>query len=90
MEAVGSGVTRFRPGDAVYGKSNHGSFAEYTCAPENTLGPKPANLTFEQAAAIPVAASTALQGLRDVGLLETGQRSTTHNRTSRPPRVATT
>jgi NADPH:quinone reductase-like Zn-dependent oxidoreductase len=73
VEAVGRNVTRFRPGDAVFG-SGRGSFAEYVCAPENRLALKPANLTFEQAAALPVAGLTALQGLRDKGRLQPGQK----------------
>jgi NADPH:quinone reductase-like Zn-dependent oxidoreductase len=73
VEAVGKGVTRFQPGDEVFGIGN-GSFAEYTVAPESKLALKPATLTFEQAAAIPVSAGTALQGLSDVGRLEPGQR----------------
>ncbi|CRK58992.1 Bifunctional protein: zinc-containing alcohol dehydrogenase; quinone oxidoreductase (NADPH:quinone reductase); Similar to arginate lyase [Alloactinosynnema sp. L-07] len=76
VEAVGAGVTRFRPGDEVYGDlgDGGGAFAEYACAPEATVEPKPANLTFEQAAAVPLAASTALIGLRDVAQVQPGQR----------------
>jgi NADPH:quinone reductase-like Zn-dependent oxidoreductase len=73
VEAVGPEVTQFRPGDEVYGRSV-GSFAEYTCAPEGSLAPKPAKLTFEQAAAVPLAANTALQGLRDRGQIQPGQK----------------
>ncbi len=73
VEAVGKNVTRFRPGDEVFGTCQ-GSFAEYACARQVNLAPKPANLTFEQAAAVPVSASTALQGLRDVGSLKPGQK----------------
>jgi NADPH:quinone reductase-like Zn-dependent oxidoreductase len=73
LEAVGRNVTRFRPGDEVFGACK-GAFAEYGCAPESTLVLKPANLTFEQAAAVPVAALTALQGLRDKGQIQCGQR----------------
>lgn len=73
VEAVGRNVTRFKPGDAVVG-GVLGVFAEYVCAPENRLALKPANLTFEQAAAIPVAGVTALQGLRDNGRLQSGQK----------------
>lgn len=76
IEAVGSDVTRFSPGDAVYGDlsaSGHGAFAEYVCAPEDALAPKPSSLTFEEAAAVPLAAVTALQGLRDEGGIEEGQ-----------------
>jgi NADPH:quinone reductase-like Zn-dependent oxidoreductase len=66
VEAVGTGVTRLRPGDEVFGEAD-GAFAEYVCAPEGRVGPKPANLTFEQAAAMPLAGNTALMGLRGVG-----------------------
>jgi NADPH:quinone reductase-like Zn-dependent oxidoreductase len=72
--AVGDGVTRFRPGDAVYGFVAHGGFAESIAVAEEVLGPKPANLTFAQAAAVPLAALTALQGLRDAGQVQSGQR----------------
>jgi NADPH:quinone reductase-like Zn-dependent oxidoreductase len=72
VEAIGKDVTRFRPGDEVMG-IGEGSFAEYACAREDKLAPKPASLTFEQAAAVPISASTALQGLRDQGRLKTGQ-----------------
>jgi NADPH:quinone reductase-like Zn-dependent oxidoreductase len=73
VEAVGTGVTRFAPGDEVFGDVS-GSFAEYVTAPEERLARKPANLSFEQAAAVPVAGVTALQGLRDHGRLRAGQR----------------
>ena len=73
VEAVGSSVTRFRPGDEVFGAHN-GAFAEYARVPEDAIAPKPANLTFDQAAAVPVAGITALQGLRDKGNLQSGQR----------------
>jgi NADPH:quinone reductase-like Zn-dependent oxidoreductase len=73
VEAVGKDVTRFRPGDAVFGEGA-GSFAEYTCVPEGTLALKPANLSFEQAAAVPMAGVTALQGLRDSGKIQAGQK----------------
>ena len=72
VDAVGSRVTRFRPGDEVFGVCK-GAFAEYACAKEDRLAPKPAKLTLEQAAAVPVAALTALQGLRDRGRLQRGQ-----------------
>jgi NADPH:quinone reductase-like Zn-dependent oxidoreductase len=72
VEAVGPDVTRFRPGDEVYGTSD-GSFAEYACAKQDRLAHKPANLSFEQAAAVPVAGCTALQALRDSGRLQAGQ-----------------
>jgi NADPH:quinone reductase-like Zn-dependent oxidoreductase len=73
VEAVGAAVTRFRPGDGVYAETTAGSFAELACVPEHLLALKPANLTFAQAAAVPVAARTALQGLRDVGEVQAGQ-----------------
>jgi NADPH:quinone reductase-like Zn-dependent oxidoreductase len=73
VEAVGAAVTRFRPGDHVFGDVT-GSYAEYVCPPEGILEHKPANLSFEQAAAVPVAAVTALQGLRDKARLQAGQR----------------
>ena len=73
VEAVGRAVTRFRPGDEVYAFVLAGGFAEYARVPENVLGPKPANLSFEQAAAVPLAALTALQGLRDHGRVQPGQ-----------------
>lgn len=73
VEAVGSGVTRFRPGDAVFGLCR-GAFAEYGCAPESALAAKPAGLSFEQAAAVPLAGLTALQGLRDAGRIRAGQK----------------
>jgi NADPH:quinone reductase-like Zn-dependent oxidoreductase len=73
VEAVGSGVTRLRPGDEVFGWCA-GAFAEYARASEDQLIKKPANLTFEQAAAVGVSASTALQLLRDNGKVQPGQR----------------
>jgi NADPH:quinone reductase-like Zn-dependent oxidoreductase len=73
VERVGPAVTRLRPGDAVYGEVSHGCLAEYVSAPEERLALKPANLDFEQAAAVPMAALTALQGLRDLGRIEAGQ-----------------
>ena len=72
VEAVGKNVTRLRPGHEVYG-SGRGAYAEFACAAEDHVTPKPANLTFEQAAAVPLAATTALQGLRDIGKLQAGQ-----------------
>jgi NADPH:quinone reductase-like Zn-dependent oxidoreductase len=76
IEAVGSGVTQFQPGDAVYGDIEpfgSGAFAEYAAViPAKALAPKPASLTFAEAAALPVAALTALQGLRDVGKIQAG------------------
>ena len=74
VEAVGNAVTRFHAGDAVIGDVD-GSFADYASASEAILAPKPANLPFEQAAAVPVAAVTALQGLRDHGRVQSGQRA---------------
>lgn len=71
--AAGSKVTQFKPGDAVFGTCL-GSFAEYACAAEKALANKPANLSFAEAAAIPVAGLTALQGLRDIGKLQAGEK----------------
>ncbi len=73
VEAVGKNVTQFRPGDEVFG-AGRGAFAEYGCANENKLALKPANTSFEAAAAAPVAALTALQGLRDKGRIQSGQK----------------
>src|ERR687884_1390887 len=72
VEAVGKNVTRFRPGDEVFG-IGEGSFAEYARARENKLAPRPANLTFEQAAVVAISGLTALQALRDHGWVELGQ-----------------
>ena len=74
VEAVGDKVTRFQPGDAVFGWTDGGSYAEYASAPEDHLALKPANVTFEQAAAVPISGLAALQGLRDVGQLQAGQK----------------
>jgi len=74
VEAVGNEVTRFRPGDEVFGFVRAGAFAEYVSAPEELLALKPANLSFQQAATVPLAALTALQGLRDVGEIRLGQK----------------
>ncbi|MEH1937735.1 MAG: NAD(P)-dependent alcohol dehydrogenase [Nostoc sp.] len=73
--AVGSGVTRFKPGDAVYGSTNFpgGGYAELAAVPENLVAFKPTNLSYEEAAAVPLAALTALQALRDQGNIQTGQ-----------------
>lgn len=71
VEAVGRAVTRFRAGDLVFG-AGKGALAEYACAPEKSLALKPDNVTFEQAAAVPVAALTALQALRDKGRIGPG------------------
>jgi NADPH:quinone reductase-like Zn-dependent oxidoreductase len=74
VEAVGPAVDRFRPGDRVFG-TRTGAFAEYVSVRQGrAVAPVPANLTFEQAAAVPLAAATALQGLRDKGKLRSGQR----------------
>src|SRR5437588_4880341 len=73
VEAVGKNLTEFKPGDEVFG--NHfGAFAEYVVASDKGMALKPANLTFEQAASLPVAALTALQALRDTGKLQPGQK----------------
>ena len=74
VEAVGSTVARFRPGDEVFAGISNGGFAEYASVPERALALKPSNLTFEQAAAVPVVGVTALQGLRDVGRVAPGQK----------------
>lgn len=73
VEAAGSGVTQFRPGDEVYAACS-GALAEYVSVAEDKLALKPASLTFEQAAAIPTGAITALKGLRDAGKLQPGQK----------------
>ena len=73
VEAVGNGVTRFQPGDEVFGIGK-GSYAEYAVALEDKLAPKPASLTFEQAAVIAISGSTALQALRDHGKVRAGQK----------------
>jgi NADPH:quinone reductase-like Zn-dependent oxidoreductase len=73
VEAVGGRVTRFQPGDAVFGWTD-GSYAEYASVPEDQLVPMPVNLGFEQAAAVPISGLAALQGLRDVGEIQAGQR----------------
>lgn len=77
VEAVGSKVTRFKPGDAVFGDlsgSGWGAFAEYACAKETALAFKPEQISFEDAAAVPMAAVTALQGLRTKGHIQPGQK----------------
>ena len=74
VEAVGRSVKLFRPGDDVFGEGSYGGFAEYVCVDESRFVRKPANLTFEEAAAIPMAALTALQGLRDKGHIQAKQR----------------
>jgi len=77
VEEIGSNVKQFKPGDEVFGylpsATGRGTFAEYVCANENAITLKPANLTFEQAAAVPLAAMTALQALRDNGKIQLGQ-----------------
>jgi NADPH:quinone reductase-like Zn-dependent oxidoreductase len=75
VEAVGSGVTRFKPGDAVFGNSDvagTGTFAEYACLPEGRTASKPTNLTFEEAATLPVSGCTALQAVRNMGKVRAG------------------
>ncbi len=72
VEEIGAGVTRFKPGDEVFGWCQ-GALAEYACAAESALVAKPASVTFEQAGSVAIAALTALQGLRDVGRLRSGQ-----------------
>jgi NADPH:quinone reductase-like Zn-dependent oxidoreductase len=74
VEAVGKAVTRFRPGDEVFAFVLSGAFAEHAAVPEAVLGHKPATLSFEQAATVPLAALTALQGLRDHGRVQPGQK----------------
>jgi NADPH:quinone reductase-like Zn-dependent oxidoreductase len=73
VEATGRNVTRFRPGDEVFGTCE-GALAQYACAREDMLAPKPANITFEQAAGVPTSAFAALQGLRDSGRVRAGQQ----------------
>src|SRR5205823_7480843 len=72
-ESTGRSVTRFKPGDDVFGLCR-GSLAEYACASETYLAAKPANVSFEAAAAAPLAGLTALQGLREAGRIHPGQR----------------
>jgi NADPH:quinone reductase-like Zn-dependent oxidoreductase len=74
VEAVGRNARRFQPGDEVFGFSDFGAFAEYRCVTEDRLAPKPANMSFEEAAAIPIAAIPALQGLRDTGQIQSGHK----------------
>jgi NADPH:quinone reductase-like Zn-dependent oxidoreductase len=77
VEAVGSNVKQFQPGDEVFGDISgygRGAFAEYVCVPEQALVLKPSNMTFEEVAAVPTAAVTALQGLRDKGQIQPGQK----------------
>ena len=74
VAAIGAGVKGFKPGDEVLGEGGYGGFAEYACAEEKRFVLKPAGLTFEDAAAMPMAALTALQGLRDKGRIQAGQK----------------
>jgi len=77
VEAVGRNVTQFQPGDEIFGDlsgDGFGSFAEFVCASEDALVSKPAKVAFEEAAAVPLAAVTALQGLRDKGQIQQGQK----------------
>jgi len=73
VERVGKNADRFLPGDAVFGAAARGCFAEYVCVPEANLALKPDQISFDQAAAVPAAASTALRALRDLGHLQAGQ-----------------
>jgi NADPH:quinone reductase-like Zn-dependent oxidoreductase len=74
VEAVGKNVTEFKPGDEVFGAVGAGGFAEYVCTREKNLALKPGNISFEAAAAAPVVGFTALQGLRDTGQIQAGQK----------------
>jgi NADPH:quinone reductase-like Zn-dependent oxidoreductase len=77
VDAVGGNVTELKPGDAVFGflaGAAQGAFAEYACAPESAFARKPDRVTFEQAAAVPIAGLTALQGLRNKGRIQAGQK----------------
>jgi NADPH:quinone reductase-like Zn-dependent oxidoreductase len=77
VEAVGKNVIKFEPGEKVFGDNlpgGSGTYAEYVCVPESELALKPANITFEEAAAVPQAALVALQGLRDSGQIQAGQK----------------
>ena len=82
VEAIGGNARLLKPGDEVFGympsATGRGTFAEFVCADEKTISLKPANLTFEQAAAVPLAAMTALQGLRDKGNIQPGQKVLIH------------
>src|SRR5512137_2400776 len=82
VEAAGSNVKQFKAGDEVFGflpsATGRGTLAEYVCAKENAITLKPVNLSFEQAAAVPVAAMIALQGLRDKGNIQPGQKALIH------------
>ncbi len=74
IEAVGGNVKEFQPGDEVFGISDFGAFAEYSCVNKNYLGLKPADISFESAATVPYAGSTALFGLREKGQIESRQK----------------
>jgi len=74
VEEVGRNVRQFQPGDDVFGCIDRGGFAEFACARENRLASRPANLSFEEAAAVPMASLTSLQGLRDKGRIQPGQK----------------
>jgi NADPH:quinone reductase-like Zn-dependent oxidoreductase len=74
IEAVGANIKQFQPGDEVFGISDFDAFAEYSCVKEDYLGLKPANISFEEAAAVPETASTALLGLRVNGQIQPGQK----------------
>ncbi|MFO7537526.1 MAG: NAD(P)-dependent alcohol dehydrogenase, partial [Chloroflexota bacterium] len=74
VEAVGRNVTEFKPGDEVFGEIGGGAFAEYACVHEKQLVLKPANLSFAEAASVPVVGFTALQGLRHAGQIQAGQK----------------
>ena len=79
--SIGQEVKELQPGDEVYGDLSSvgsGAFAEYVCVPEKAVAKKPSNLSFEQAAAVPMAAVTALQGLRDAGRIQPGQKVLIH------------
>jgi len=77
VEAVGANVTQFKPGDEIFADNlagGYGTYAEYVCVPENEIALKPSNITFYEAAAVPQAALVALQGLRNVGQIQSGQK----------------
>jgi NADPH:quinone reductase-like Zn-dependent oxidoreductase len=80
VEAVGRNVKQFQPGDEVFGQARHacGGFAEYVCAPETAVALKPVHSSFAEAAAVPMAGFTALQGLRDYGQIRPGQKVLIH------------
>ena len=75
IEEVGANVTQFQPGDEVFGSTKHGCFAEYVCVSEDEVVKKPANMPFEEVAAVPGAATPALQALRDHGQIQSGQKA---------------